>query len=211
MAQAGQREPLTDEPLACMQCDLLVTVGELRGGVRARCPRCGFVLSARVNDGLNRAMACGLAAAFLLVMANSFPFLALEAGGFENVMTLPRAAVILYRDGYWTIAVIVLGAIVAVPAIMIGLLFSLVVPLVRGRSAPWLVPAGRLLFSLSTWSMAEVFVIGVIVSLVKVGQMATVVIGLSFWTYVAFSLCFTAAMASLDKLEVWTEIERCRE
>jgi len=106
--------------------------------------------------------------------------------------------------------VIVLGAIVAVPAIMIGLLFSLVVPLVRGRSAPWLVPAGRLLFSLSTWSMAEVFVIGVIVSLVKVGQMATVVIGLSFWTYVAFSLCFTAAMASLDKLEVWTEIERCR-
>jgi paraquat-inducible protein A len=205
MAQAGQRELL-----ACMECDLLVTIGELRGDVRALCPRCGFVLSARLNDGLNRAMAYGLAAAFLLIMANSFPFLALEAKGFEKVMTLPGAAVDLYRDGYWTIAVLVLGVIVVVPAIMIGLLGSLVVPLVRGRAAPWLVPAGRLLFSLRTWSMAEVFIIGVIVSLVKIGEMATVFIGLSFWTYVAFSLCFTAAMASLDKLEVWTEIERCR-
>jgi paraquat-inducible protein A len=55
--------------------------------------------------------------------------------------------------------------------------------------------------------MVEVFVIGVIVSLVKIGHMATVVLGLSFWSYVAFSVCFTAAMASLDRLEVWREIE----
>jgi paraquat-inducible protein A len=58
--------------------------------------------------------------------------------------------------------------------------------------------------------MVEVFVIGVIVSLVKIHHMATVVVGLSFWAYVGFSLCFAATMASLDRLQVWREIEACR-
>jgi paraquat-inducible protein A len=48
----------------------------------------------------------------------------------------------------------------------------------------------------------------VIVSLVKIGQMATVIIGISFWAYAAFTICFTAAVSSLDRLEVWDEIER---
>ena len=69
--------------------------------------------------------------------------------------------------------------------------------------------AGKLLFFLSPWGMSEVFVIGVIVSLVKLHHMAHVVLGVSFWAYVAFTLCFTAAMSSLDRFEVWEEIERC--
>jgi paraquat-inducible protein A len=198
------------EQSACLECDLLVTIGELREGTRALCPRCGFVLSATVTDGLNRAMAFALSAALLLAMANAFPFLALKANGLESVMTLPRAAVDLYRDGYPEIAVIVLGVIVVVPAILIFLLLSVVAPLARGLDVPWLVPAGRLLFSLDKWSMAEVFVIGVIVSLVKIGQLATVVIGLSFWAYVAFSICLTAAVACLDKRQIWSKIEECR-
>ena len=43
----------------------------------------------------------------------------------------------------------------------------------------------------------------------SIGAMATVVLGLSFWAYVAFAICFTAAMASLDRIAVWDEIERC--
>ena len=46
-------------------------------------------------------------------------------------------------------------------------------------------------------------------SLVKIGHMAHVFLGLSFWSYIAFALCMLAAMASLDRIEVWSEIERC--
>ncbi|MFQ5415626.1 MAG: paraquat-inducible protein A [Myxococcota bacterium] len=195
--------------MACIECDLLMTVGELAPNHRAVCPRCGFLLWSRATDGLNRALAFAAAAAVLLVMANSFPFLALKASGLESVMTLPRAVLELFHEGYGTIATIVIAFIIVIPALVIGLIVALVVQLGGGRSRPWLVPAGRLLFSLATWSMAEVFIIGVIVSLVKIGQLATVVIGPSFWSYAAFAICFTAALANLDRLEVWTEIERC--
>jgi paraquat-inducible protein A len=199
----------TRERLACIECDLLVAVGELREGDRVSCPRCGHLLTARTPNGFERSLAFAIAAGVLLVMALCFPFLSLKASGLESMMTLPTAALEIYRGGYGEMAVLVLGFIVVVPAAMISILYALLGSLLRGRGGPWLVPAGRTLFWLTPWSMAEVFVIGVIVSLIKIGHMATVVIGVSFWSYVAFSVCFTAAMSSLDRLTVWDEIERC--
>ncbi len=199
----------TQHRLACIQCDLLVTFPDLREGERATCPRCDHVLSSRSPNGLARSLAFALSAAVLLALANAFPFLSLEAKGLESVMTLPRAALELYREGYGTMAAMVLAFIAGVPALMIGVLIALVTALLRQRRTTWLVPAGRALFWLTPWSMVEVFVIGVIVSLVKLHHMAHVVLGVSFWAYVAFTLCFTAAMSSLDRFEVWEEIERC--
>ncbi len=195
--------------LACIQCDLLVTFPDLREGERATCPRCEHLLSARTPNGLARSLAFALSAAVLLVMANAFPFLSLKASGLESVMTLPSAALEIYREGYGTMAAMVFAFIAVVPGLVIAVLIALVAALLRERRATWLVPAGRALFWLSPWSMVEVFVIGVIVSLVKIHHLAHVILGVSFWSYVAFTVCFTAAMSSLDRLEVWEEIERC--
>ena len=197
------------ENTACIECDLLVGVGELREGQRAACPRCGHLLTASIPDGLDRTLAFALAALVLLALANAFPFLQLKAQGLEKVMTLPGTAVELYRDGQATLAVIVLGPIVGIPALILATLVALVVPMRRRRGAPWLVPAARFLFLLSPWSMAEVFVIGVLVSLVKIAAMASVVIGASFWAYIGFAVCFTASLASLDRLQMWRRIEAC--
>jgi paraquat-inducible protein A len=199
----------SEEPIACIECDLIVRIGELQAGQRAACPRCGHVLTAPAIDGLTRSLAFAMAACVLLVLANAFPFLSLEAKGLEQVMTLPRSAFELYRDGYATLAVLVLGPIVGIPALMLGTMMALLVPVRRGQRVPWLVPAGRFLFLLSPWSMVEVFVIGVLVSLVKIGAMASVVLGISFWAYVGFAACFTASLSSFDRLEVWRAIEAC--
>lgn len=196
------------EQLACHECDLLVSLGTLREGDQAVCPRCGFVLSSRSRNGLQRAVSFAIAAAIFLVFANIFPFLSLEASGLESEMVLGTAIVDLYQGGNALVASIVFAFIVAVPAVMLVLVTALAIPIAREKYRPWLKPAARLLYALSSWSMAEVFTIGVIVSLVKIGQMATVIIGISFWAYAAFTICFTAAFSSLDRLDVWDEIER---
>ena len=83
--------------IACLECDLMVLIGQLERGQRARCPRCGHLLSAPEHDATTRALAFALAAALLLLLANSFPFLELRASGLEKVMTIPRAGVELSR------------------------------------------------------------------------------------------------------------------
>jgi paraquat-inducible protein A len=193
---------------ACHECDLLVTIGVLSPGESASCPRCGHVLTTRTRDGYTRALALAIAAGILLVASNAFPFLSLKASGLEQVMTLPESAIELYDDGYWTIAVLVMGPIIVIPALMLSTIVALLVPIRRDRPVPWLVPAGRMLFAVNSWSMVEVFVVGVLVSLVKIGSMATVVLGISFWSYVGFALCFIATLTNLDRMELWHSIER---
>jgi len=196
--------------VGCIQCDLAVEVPALAPGERADCPRCGHLLTTCIPDGFARSLALATSSLLLLAMANSFPFLSLEANGLEKVMTLPRTAIELHDDGYTLLAILVIALIIVIPAIMLATVIALVVPLMRGRAADWLVPSGRLLFFLGPWSMVEVFAIGVIVSLVKIIHLAHVEIGLAFWAYVTFGICFTATMASLDRLTLWRAIERCR-
>jgi paraquat-inducible protein A len=193
--------------IACHECDLLITVPALDSGATAACPRCGHTLAKNSADGLTRTLAFSLAAMILLILSNLFPFLSLEASGLEQVMTLPRSAYELYLDGYLTIAVLVMGPIMGIPGLMLVTLIALVIPLKRNRAAQWLIPAARFFLFMSPWSMVEVFVIGVLVSLVKIGAMATVILGISFWAYIAFTLCFIAALTNLDRVLLWRRIE----
>lgn len=195
---------------ACPECDLLVELDSLRAGQRANCPRCGHLLTSFDPGATTRALAFAVAALIFLGVANAFPFLELRQSGLETVMTIPGAGAELYQDGHRVLAGMVLVPIALLPASLLGVMVALLIPLRAGTNAPWLVGAGRLLFGLNSWTMSEVFIVGVLVSLVKIGAMATVIIGVAFWAYGGFVLCFVAAFGSLDRYQLWRKIERCR-
>ena len=196
-----------DGVIACHACDLLVDVHDLKEGQRACCPRCGHFLTRVRKDAHDKVLSYSLAALVALATANAFPFLSFASSGLESVMTLPQTPGMLWDYGHPGVALLVAAFIIFIPAVVLLLMIVLSLPLHQGRWRPWLKPVGRWIFHLQTWSMVEVFIIGVIVSLVKIAKMATVTLGLSFWGYVAFSILFTMAVAALDRYQVWGEIE----
>ena len=111
-------------------------------------------------------------------------------------MTLRQTPGALWDYGLPAVSVLVAAFIIVIPAIILVLMLVLCIPLRQGRHHPWLAPVAKLTFLAQNWAMVEVFIIGVIVSLVKIAAMATVEIGESFWAYVAFAIFFTAAVAS---------------
>jgi paraquat-inducible protein A len=195
------------ELIACHGCDLLVDISGLEHNCRANCPRCGHYLTRFQHDAMNRVLAYTIAALILLALACSFPFLSFSASGIESVMTLPGTPESLVLFGMPLLGVLVAAFIIIIPATVLLLIVLVSVPLLFGLRAPWLRIAARSLFTLQTWSMAEVFIIAVIVSLVKIASLATVVLGISFWAYAAFSICFTLALVTLDRYQCWEMIE----
>jgi paraquat-inducible protein A len=194
--------------IACHGCDLLVNVAELKNGESASCPRCGHFLTKLRTDAYSRVLAYTVSGLILLVLANSFSFLSFAASGLESVITLRQTPGAVWDYGMPEVAIMVAAFIIIIPAVILVLLLILCLPLERGIYRPWLAPVAKWIFLAQNWAMVEVFIIGVIVSLVKIAAMATVVLGISFWAYAGFSICFTLAVASLDRYQCWERIEQ---
>ena len=195
------------ELIACHGCDLLVDVSGLENNSHANCPRCGHFLTRYQRDAMNRVLAYAIAAILFLALALNFDFLSISSSGLESVMTLRSAPLSLWRYGMPELAIMLALFIIYIPALVLLLLVSLSAPLLLRARVPWLRLAARSIFTLQNWTMVEVFIIGVIVSLVKIAAMAPVELGISFWAYAAFSICFMLALVTLDRYQCWEMIE----
>ena len=192
--------------IACPSCDVLFDIALLQEGESAHCSRCGHFLSKHSGDATSKVIAYTSSALMLLVLACCYPFMAFKASGLESLMTLPQTAFKLWHNGMPVLAFLVAAFIIFIPALVLILILVLNIALFTECHYRWLRPAGRLVYTLQNWTMVEVFFIGVLVSLVKVGHMATVVMGLSFWAYAAFSLFFVLSLSTLDRVQCWRRI-----
>ena len=69
-----------------------------------------------------------------------------------------------------------------------------------GTAFRWVELAGN-------WSMMEVFLIGVLVSLVKLMDMADIIPGMAIWAFALLIPILAAATTILDPEEVWEMLE----
>lgn len=159
------------------------------------------------NDAFERIVAFAMAGLVFLLLSLFYPFLSFSSSGLESVMTLPQTPAALWKYGMPEVAIVVTAFIIVIPATVLVMVLALCIPLHQRRYTPLLRPLAKCIFMMQSWAMVEVFIIGVIVSLVKISAMATVVIGLSFWAYAAFAICFTVAAANLDRYQCWGQIE----
>ena len=196
--------------VACHDCDRLHRLGEIPEGSAARCCRCGSLLRRRRRRSIERTLALVTGAAVLFVVANSFPFLSFEMKGQVTETTLITGVRDLYRQGMPELAGLVLLTIFLAPLFQISILLYVLLPLHWGR-VPWqMARAFRLLRHVEPWSMMEVFMIGILVAIVKLMEMAHIVPGLALWSFVLLFLLISGAVASLDPHDVWERAEARR-
>lgn len=194
--------------IACHDCDLLQRISEVpRGGV-ARCRRCGSVLYRHKPNSLDRTLALSIAGLVLFFLANVFPFLGFRMQGQVTETTLSTGIWELYAQGMWLIALLVLLTCIVIPLVqLLGMLYVLV-PLKLNR-LPWqLTSVFRFMLAVGPWAMVEVFMLGILVSAVKLGEMATIVPGIALWSFALLIIVLTAASAALDHKMIWDRLER---
>lgn len=179
----------------------------LQEGEKAVCPRCVAPLLSNPRNSLHRTAAFALASALLFVVANSFPFMTLEAGYRHSQMRLWQSASGLEEQGYPYLAAAVSFFVLGAPALLIGGLLYLTLPLLRSRRLPGAIPICRWVLWARRWNMIEVFLLGALVSLLKLGKLASLTLGTSFWAFVALIICLTSALASIHPRELWARLE----
>ncbi|BCR05002.1 paraquat-inducible protein A [Desulfuromonas versatilis] len=196
------------ELIACQDCDLLQRVPAIPQGTRAKCSRCGSVLFRHKRNSIERTLAWSLAGLVLYVMANSFPFLAMKRGGLIRETTLTTGVLEFYAQGNWLLATVVTLTCLVFPLIQIlGLLYVLG-PLFINYRVKYPAQVFRLVHHIEEWGMLEVFMLGILVSVVKLAKMASIIPGLSLYSFGILVFVLAAAGNCLDSHVVWKKLEQ---
>lgn len=197
--------------ISCPDCDLLMDADITAGiGASIRCPRCATELFRVHAGGFERTLAFASTALILFLIANVFPIVGLNLQGHLIEVTLIGAAKQL-----WKADMEYLGALVGITTIVIPLFELLAVmwlisPLTRGRQPPGFAALLRIMHLTHPWGMVEVFMLGVLVSLVKLAHLAQVIPGIGIWAYGGVMLLITAIASSYDQRKLWRAWEEAR-
>jgi paraquat-inducible protein A len=194
--------------LACHECDLVLKIPPIPERSAARCVRCEAVLFRAKPDSIDRTLAFTLAGLVLFVVACSFPFLAMKNAGIVQETALLTGVFNLYKQKMPGLATLVLLTCVLVPLVqMLGLLY-IMIPLKRNRPARYTARVFRMLLHLKPWGLMDVYLLGILVALVKLGKMATIVPGLAVIAFGILIFVLAAAFSALDPHLVWERLEK---
>ncbi len=192
--------------LACPECDLLQIDTASPRPRKALCVRCGAILYQRHPHGLQRTAALTAAALVLFAIANAFPMLSLELQGERTDATLAGAVAALWSQNMQLVAALVLFTVIVMPLAEIAALAWLLAPLFLRRTAPHFGAVFRLFQFAQRWGMVEVFVLGSLVSFVKLGHLANVEAGIALWSFAALMLVMAAIEANFDPRDLWERV-----
>ena len=152
-------------------------------------------------------MALAIAALVALIVAVSFPFVSFNVSGVGNRIELAQTATTLIAFHQPIVAIIVIMTIAVLPAVYLLSVIWLQFGLLHGKPLAFSRDVARSLAHLTPWMMADVFIIGALVSLIKVAGMADIELGISFWAFCVFAVLLLMTIQSIDADWMWFSLE----
>ncbi len=203
MTSSIDEQTAPDGLIACHECDALHRLQPLARGEQALCQRCGALLYRDVSGRLDETLALSAAALVLFLIANFFPFIALKLEGRVEENLVSSGILALWEAGQPELAVLVALTSVVFPALTILGMLWLLIPLRFGFQAPGTTAIYRVIKQIGPWTLLGVFMLGVIIAMVKLEDLATVIPGVSMYAFAGLMLCNAAATSRFDPALLW--------
>ncbi|WP_199155736.1 paraquat-inducible protein A [Chromobacterium sp. ASV23] len=172
----------------------------------ARCVRCGATLKEAERLSLSSMVAILLACTMLFVLANTYPVLILEVAGKRSAATLWQTVIALQGQGMLEVALLVLFTSIVMPALALCSMLYVQLLLWRAKVPPGFASMLRLYGVARPWCMVEVFLVGVLISLVKLVHLANVHPGIGLWALFALIMLQAACMGGFSPSRLWERI-----
>lgn len=155
---------------------------------------------------LDATLALTITGLILFALTNFFPLLGLKAQGMSQELTLWKASVAFWAQGFQILALLLVVNLILLPLFELFTLLWVLITIQRNQSNASARFLYRWMTKLKPWGMLEVFMLGVLVAVVKLGDLAILVVGPAFWSFAFLIVCMAAATALLDPFVVWNRL-----
>lgn len=192
-------------PSLCPTCEYTFNenIVDLKG--RKRCPRCESNLTLPDSIKLQRVWACLIAGTIMMFPANLLPISAIALAGATSADTLMSGVLSFIDMGSYAVAAIVFIASIAVPVSKISIILYLLLAIhFRWRhSIRRQMQLLHYVHFVGRWSMLDLFVLSLMMSLLERGQLLTFSVGDAAFYFGAAVFLTMIASANLDARMLW--------
>jgi len=193
--------------IVCRQCDGLYYAADPQPGEYVRCPDCHEPLQGHRSPSKQRVLAAALSGAIFVLIAATTPVLSASFGSLSTQVNALSAPAAFAGDAYWLAAGALALVSLAVPLVQVLTLSWMLCFALARRRAPGFSHLIRLLQLLRPWAMVEVFFLGTLVVIVKVGGWVSMSLGPGLFALGSFTLLL-ATVHRFDATGLWSDEER---
>ncbi len=186
-------------------CQVCEQLSQRVSEVAHYCVRCGANLHFRKPQSLQRTVALLVAATILYAPANLLPIMRTTSVGYDQDDTILSGIVTLWSGPSWPLAILVFFVSIIVPSFKLISLSLLVISTHRGGK--WRLQERAALYRaidfIGRWSMLDVFVVSLLVSLVQLRGVASIHAGFGAPAFASVVVLTMYAAQSFDPRLMW--------
>jgi paraquat-inducible protein A len=208
MRPPARQQPVVPEFRECPGCGLHQSIPALAPRMTAICARCSTVLHRTTGHPIDHSIALTLSALVLLIVMCTTTLMSVQTAGIALTANLFSGPIELVRRNMAELAAVVVFVTVLAPlGKLTGTLYVLI-RLHEARPPPHLRKVFALAERLRPWSMIEVFVFGVFVAYVKLGDLVQITLYAGVYALLALTVVLIWADSALDREAVWQRLDQ---
>lgn len=173
------------------------------------CPRCGTRLHLRKPASIQNTVALMSAATALYIPSHMLPIMTVVELGDVTHNTIIGGMMTFWRTGAYPIAIVIFTASILIPLLKIVALTWLCAA-ATGKVHPSPAALGRIYWFtelLGRWSMIDIFVVGILVSIVQLGNYMTITPGPGALAFAGVVMLTMFAAMSFEPRMLWDRLD----
>ncbi len=198
-----------DTFLACRNCDLLLPKVQIERGKNLICPRCGTVVYKQYNNTLTRSFYISLGGLILFFPAVSLPLMTFNVFGMKESGNILQTIQTFMEKEYLLVALTMFFSIVLFPLVKFTSLAFVSFCLLKEKRPRFLRKIFKLCDYFEEWAMMEIFLLGIMVTIIKMYHSAEISFGIGF--YCLIGLVILTLLRCTNREEFWRHIENGRK
>ncbi len=207
MSLTTRSVPVAAAMTVCPDCGLILRSPRLRPHLVAVCPRCAQALRRYRHNPVQKGLALSLTGLLLYLPANLLPLMTFSVLGIESRGSIVQACGHMFASGQSFIGLIVALTTLVFPLAILSGLLLITLGLSRQRKAAWMPALFRSYHHLTEWAMTDVFLVGVLITIIKMSHMAAVTLNPGFFCLVGLVVTTVAAQTVIDPPLFWSLME----
>ena len=191
---------------ACHECGVIVEIKRYDTLHEYRCPRCNCLIY-RPGQPFIFSIVMALSALIFFLASIGLDFITLIILGEPHTVSVVDALFFIFEEGHYFVAFLVLSVGIIIPVSLICFMLLMLIPLQLRIKPYFFTEFYRMYGMLKAWAMADVYMLAVMVSLIKIFRLGDVELGYGLYVFFLFLICFYTAYVWFNPHDIWYKYE----